>query len=63
LLRDYYKRARAEAEEEEAHVRQHLNKTVDDLKGLAAQEQDPNEQMEDMIEDLHRPVHRQGSGR
>jgi hypothetical protein len=38
LLCDYYKRARAEVEEEEAHVRQHLNEPVDDLKGLAAQE-------------------------
>jgi hypothetical protein len=29
---------------------------MDDLEGLAAQEEDPNEQMEDMIEDLHQPA-------
>jgi hypothetical protein len=58
LLRDYYKRARAEAEEEKARVRQRLNEGVDDLEGLTAQEQDPNEQMEDMIKDLDRPSRR-----
>jgi hypothetical protein len=39
-----------------------MNAAVDDLEGLASQEQGPNEQMEDMIED-HLPAHRQGSGR
>jgi hypothetical protein len=34
LLRDYYKRARAEAEEEESHVRQRMTEAVDDLEGL-----------------------------
>jgi polyhydroxyalkanoate synthesis regulator phasin len=56
LLRDYYKRARAEAEEEEARVRQRMTEVVDDLEGFLAQEQDPNQQMEDIIEDLHRPA-------
>jgi hypothetical protein len=62
LLREYYKRARAEAEEEEARVRQRMSEAVDDLEGFLAQA-DPNQQMEDMIEDLHRPARRQGSGR
>jgi bacterioferritin (cytochrome b1) len=57
LLVDYYKRARAEAEEEEARVlRQRMTEAVDDL-------EDPNQQMEDMIEDLRRPARRQGSRR
>jgi polyhydroxyalkanoate synthesis regulator phasin len=63
LLRDYYKRARAEAEEEEARVRQRMNEAVDDPEGFSAQEQDPNKQMEDMIEDLPRPARRHGSER
>jgi hypothetical protein len=33
LLRDYYKWARAQAEEEEARVRQCMNEAVDDLEG------------------------------
>jgi hypothetical protein len=32
-------------------------------KGFLAQKADPNQQMEDMIGDLHRPARRQGSGR
>jgi hypothetical protein len=52
----YYKRARAEAEEEEARVRQHMFEVVDDLEGFLVQG-DPNQQMEDMIEDLHRPTY------
>jgi polyhydroxyalkanoate synthesis regulator phasin len=64
VLRDYYKRARAEAEEEESCVRQRMSEAVDDLEGFPAQEAaDANQQMEDMIEDLHRPARRQGSGR
>jgi polyhydroxyalkanoate synthesis regulator phasin len=41
LLREYYKRARAEAEEEEARIRQRMSKAVDDLEGFPAQETDP----------------------
>jgi hypothetical protein len=62
LSRDYYKRARSEAEEEEARVRRRMSEAVDDLEGFSAQG-DPNQQMEDMIEDLYRPARRQGSGR
>jgi hypothetical protein len=62
LLREYYKRARAEPEEEEALVRQRMSEEVDDLEGFPAQT-DPNQQMEDMIEDLHQPTRQQGSGR
>jgi hypothetical protein len=36
-LRDYYKRARAEAKEEETRV-QHTNEGVDDLEGFSVQE-------------------------
>jgi predicted NUDIX family NTP pyrophosphohydrolase len=52
LCDDYYKRARAEANAKEARVRQR-NEIVEDLGGLAQQEQGPltdvaNERMEDM---------------
>jgi hypothetical protein len=40
-----------------------MNEEVDDIEGFPAQEQDPNQQMEDMIEDLYRPARQQGSGR
>jgi hypothetical protein len=40
-----------------------MNEAADDVEGFWTQEQDPNQQIEDMIEDLHRPTRRQGSGR
>jgi hypothetical protein len=42
-------------------VQQRLKIAVDDLEGLASQEQGPNEQRKDMIEDLYRQARRQGS--
>jgi polyhydroxyalkanoate synthesis regulator phasin len=60
LLRDYYKQARAEAKEGEARVRQCMTEVVDALEGFPMHEQDPNQQMEDMIEDLHWPTRLQG---
>jgi hypothetical protein len=53
LLRDYYKRASAEAQEGGACLQQRMTETVDDLEGFSAQEANPNQQIEDMIEDLN----------
>jgi hypothetical protein len=65
LLHGFYKRAREEADANEARAHERIA-TVDDLEGLAHQEGGPetyitSEEMEDMISDLHRPVQRQRS--
>jgi hypothetical protein len=56
-MREFYKHMRSKANANEAAIR-HRRSMVDDLEGLGEPERDPvdnaNQQMEEMISDLHR---------